>query len=424
MKATESALVKTLLTAASKAVWQEELLSSKTGQSYNIFEILGLSANELSHSLIIAQLLDPNGSHGQGPIFLKAFLETLDESKLLSTEKTEFTCKESVYDNLDKAIVTTEFHIGAKTADSGGRIDILIRCENHIFVIENKIFAGLQESQLKRYLDFANGEPVFYLTLEGANDTESNDSIPKEDNLFCISYAQDIISWLDRCAHLAISLPHIRETISQYRTLIQKLTKCGNRNMMTQELTNLILENREMYRAFEALKNCDQYLFEELDKKLFSIGESIAKQLGIKHNSAPIQRHRKYCGLGFGKDEWQHLNLNVSIQFSGTYYNDLFFGVCYTKENKASPKNELALRINDRFAETFGNSGSPESWWAAFQHYPDTWRYWRQETYEDILFSSPEEGVLGEFGQDLLTKIKAMSELVDEVIKNPALSNE
>ena len=52
---------------------QEE--KKKRGEHFNIFEILGIKTSEVRlHSAIIAELLNPNGNHGLGDKFLKAFI--------------------------------------------------------------------------------------------------------------------------------------------------------------------------------------------------------------------------------------------------------------------------------------------------------------------------------------------------------------
>ncbi|MDD2987273.1 PD-(D/E)XK nuclease family protein [Flavobacterium sp.] len=83
---------------------------------------------ETMHSFLIANLIDPNASHGQGNLFLKSFLKLLDIE---------------VFEK-DNWIVTAET----------GRIDILLRRlhPHTVVVIENKSnYAGDQENQLYRY---------------------------------------------------------------------------------------------------------------------------------------------------------------------------------------------------------------------------------------------------------------------------------
>lgn len=86
------------------------------------------SIGETMHSFLIANLINPNGEHGQGNLFLKTFLKQLDIQ---------------VFEN-DNWIVTAET----------GRIDILLkRIHPHtVVVIENKSnYAGDQDNQLYRY---------------------------------------------------------------------------------------------------------------------------------------------------------------------------------------------------------------------------------------------------------------------------------
>ena len=44
------------------------------GEQFNIFHACGVNHYETKHSAIIAEFLNPEGSHGQGDIYLKEFL--------------------------------------------------------------------------------------------------------------------------------------------------------------------------------------------------------------------------------------------------------------------------------------------------------------------------------------------------------------
>ena len=51
----------------------------KRGELFNIFNVLGLNTDETrTHSAFLAELLNPEGSHGLGDQFLQAFLNTVD----------------------------------------------------------------------------------------------------------------------------------------------------------------------------------------------------------------------------------------------------------------------------------------------------------------------------------------------------------
>jgi hypothetical protein len=54
-------------------------IAKATGENFNIFQTLELETDEGSHSKIIAELLNPKGSHGRGSEFLELFMEIVGE---------------------------------------------------------------------------------------------------------------------------------------------------------------------------------------------------------------------------------------------------------------------------------------------------------------------------------------------------------
>ena len=123
-----------------------------TGGRFNMFRLCGVNHYENTHSAIIAEFLNPNGSHGLKSKLLESFIETLGN---------DFTIE---HFNCEKARVRTEH------STEEGRIDILIEDNQHkAIIIENKIYANDQPEQLKRYNRYAqtykNGYQILYLTL-------------------------------------------------------------------------------------------------------------------------------------------------------------------------------------------------------------------------------------------------------------------
>ena len=103
----------------------------RRGEDFNIFEVMGMESDEVfTHSAILACLLDPNGSHGCGDVFLKLFL-----SSLLIFSDWNFSTK--------NAKTQVEYSIGPilKSREEGGRIDILLESDQKGIIIENKIYA-------------------------------------------------------------------------------------------------------------------------------------------------------------------------------------------------------------------------------------------------------------------------------------------
>ena len=122
-------------------------LESRIGR-FNIFDALGIVHQELRHSNFLAWLLDPAESHGQGGLFLRAFLMDL----LRQTPPGEQRLFSPVY--LDGAELR-----GVEVRREWRNIDLLITCEEPSFVIaiENKVNSGEHSDQLNRYRKIIQG---------------------------------------------------------------------------------------------------------------------------------------------------------------------------------------------------------------------------------------------------------------------------
>lgn len=218
-----------------------------TGENFNVFSILDRESDEVkTHSAIIAELLNPHGSHSQGTLFLKLFLKKLLK-KLQEDQKAQEELKqlreklEQIQEEeFDKFRVEVETSKKNKKGEALGRIDILIESGDVCIVIENKIYADDQKRQLGRYYEYASGTGkklgIIYLTLEGDGpkdftlygdekskfDEKELDKI--KDTVVCLSYEKFIDKWLDACIKEVARIPQIRETLHQYQMTVRKLT--------------------------------------------------------------------------------------------------------------------------------------------------------------------------------------------------------
>ena len=152
-------------------------------------------------------------------------------------------------------LTEVEKYIGEINGDytHGGRIDIAITdgVGNQIY-IENKIYAKDQKNQLLRYHNSNMDAELFYLTLEG--DTPSKESTGgtlTNDNYKCISYKVDILHWLQKCRKESVNIPVVRETITQYISLINILTNQSEQNAMSKEIRQFIIQNIELIESVE-----------------------------------------------------------------------------------------------------------------------------------------------------------------------------
>ncbi|UOE39716.1 PDDEXK-like family protein [Chryseobacterium oryzae] len=214
-----------------------------SGENFNIFSIMSMESDEVfTHSALIAELLNPKGSHGMGGDFLKAFYGIVLEE--------EFTLK------LDEVICAKEEHIGFRNKDQtlGGRLDIVLKdFQQNGFVIENKIYAGEQVNQLLRYKNKYPDAKLLYLTLYAESSRQvSSDGV----QYTSISYENDIKNWIEECTKLSFNKPIIRETLQQYSNLIKKLTHQTANKKMKEKIIEIISENfeasQEIYNNFLA----------------------------------------------------------------------------------------------------------------------------------------------------------------------------
>lgn len=185
---------------------------------FNVFEWIKLNKNfesnenrlsEIILSKIIANLLNPSGSHGQGRIFLDAFLhldailrriKPNDLDSLLKQQQISVTCeRRTVY-----------------IENSQRRIDILIDFKNFGLGIENKPWAVDQEKQVWDYSrnlqkEFKGNFCLLYLTLEGGDpskdsiDLKPKKNLQEKNQLIPISYRHDMLKWIKECCRLCES---------------------------------------------------------------------------------------------------------------------------------------------------------------------------------------------------------------------------
>ena len=235
------------------------------GDSFNIFEILNITSNEVqTHSRVIAELLNPKGSHYMGSLFLKRFLDLLDIDIQIDTE--------------DAAIYVEKF-IGRISEDrqTGGTIDILLESRGSAIIIENKIFAVDQENQLLRYVNYGRKNyskrfKVIYLTLDGKTPSKSSTDNQTLDEVVSVSYQDTIVQWISQCRELAIDKPTLRETLTVYRNTLLTLTNQSNDNRMNDEILSIIASSKNNINSFFALRD---------ENLLFGIKAKLIEQLKI-----------------------------------------------------------------------------------------------------------------------------------------------
>ena len=344
--------IKNLLNLVGKISEKNNEILDATGGRFNIFRVCGVNHYENIHSAIIAEFLNPKGSHGLKSKLLECFIETLCEIK---NEKESFKIENF---NCENAHVGTEHHTG------NGFIDILITDnQNKAIIIENKIYAGDQPDQLKRYDDYAKenykgGSQIVYLTLGGGEASEQScegvDYLP-------ISFAKTIIDWLEKCVAIASRFPMVRETIIQYINHLKQLTNQDMSAKNEKEVVEVLINNIE---AAKIISQDFPKIFDAIAKKRFNEEmEKFAESVGLTY---------EYWG---STESYLEFNLKNPAKWNNAYirFTKPVYGI--TTNNEASIFEETQKTLHERMKKAYKGY---DAWWGLQIPYPvltiDTWK--------------------------------------------------
>ena len=275
---------------------QEE--RNRKGENYNLFSILSIERYELKHSALIANLLDPKGSHGCGDAFLRAFFE-------IALKGTAYPFESSTPPNS-----YTEYYTGPIAGDTGGRIDILVKSSHYGLIIENKIYAGDQDKQLTRYDNYgretfgADGYLLVYLTLYGCDASKESTATKSAEEVgyLRLSYAEDILRWLEQCVRLADNKPLVRESLNQYIRTIKQLTYQDMNQKNIEKIIDLAVDHPEVVATLSSKRDAiaqgirKKYIFDKL--------KEYADQKGWLFDDTEITNPQGEPNIRFRKEGW------------------------------------------------------------------------------------------------------------------------
>ena len=285
---------------------------------YNIFTLFHKFSDEVNlHSNFIASLLDPNGDHYKGDLFLKLFLET---------------CGIDDFDiDTSMATVFKEFK----------HIDIYISDGKKHIILENKVYAKDQPTQIARYIKAIQNKDaevkdedicVLYLHPDGElPDKQSfgdyharllgeNPSIKFK----VISYGKEILEWIDKCKNEVSNLTDLNIFLSQYKDVIEMIYDRYKR-IDEMETANLVEIFKENYTAVSEIANNYQEMRKKIIDKFFkNVKENLEKDEAIKGTYSIELNSVAYRPIVIknttSQDEkWKKFYFTVEFQKSSTY---------------------------------------------------------------------------------------------------------
>ena len=234
---------------------------------YNIFTLFHDFSDEVNlHSNFIASLLDPNGDHYKGDLFLKLFLETcgIDDFSIETSTATIFK----------------EFK----------HIDIYISDGKKHIILENKVYAKDQPTQIARYIDTiqkegAKDEDICVLYLHPDGKLPDNQSFGDYHTRLLgenpsikfkvISYGKEILEWIDKCKNEVSNITDLNVFLSQYKDVIEMIYDRYKRidEMNNEDLVKIFKDN---YRAVsDIVSNYEQTRRKIIDEFFKNISDNL-----------------------------------------------------------------------------------------------------------------------------------------------------
>lgn len=238
---------------------------SITKYTFNIFSILRKYDEEVGlHSRFLAEMLNPKGSHSMS-IFQQLFIEQVINPAIEAQEWQRELLDSTVKYNCK----TEEYYQGL------GRVDIVLKSDENVIVIENKIHAADQKNQLQRYFEACEklgyctqNIYILYLNKTGVKVTNHGQGKLQDDQFGQISYKEDISSWLDLCVNQVKSYPHIEQTLLQYKRLIASLIGDNRSVKMKNSHVELLYQDDNFKLAYELSQSLDDLQI-DLQKKVW-----------------------------------------------------------------------------------------------------------------------------------------------------------
>ena len=296
----------------------QDVLWKRDGRGFNVFHLCQVDHYETMHSRIIAEFLNPQGSHGMGDVFLSDFFSLKEvrayiNGKGIKVDDADFS----------DARVTTE------EAYENGRCDIVIHWRGCGIVIENKIYAPDLPEQLLRYEEeiskYKEKPCIFYLTLDGH---EASPDSASGIEYACISYKDEITEWLKRIAQEAFDKPYLRESILQYRNLVKELSGQSKEQKMNAEIVKDVIASAESFKAACAVRGA-------LQDARAAIARLIMKGLAIE-----LSERENFSGMKLKDD-----GLYKFVKDTG-HSHQYWHGFFVEEENESS---KSAFRLNFQF---------------------------------------------------------------------------
>ena len=295
---------------------------------FNPFQFL--RTDEMGLSKILAFLLDPTETHGQGDLFLNSFLKFIGKHQFLAYQKVNIYCEKTTQETAQEKVQET----AQETIQENRRHDIFIEglLGNKIawvISIENKLQGAVDRpNQMHDYAkDLKNyvSESYFLIYLPIFSNNPPEISISEKDwaelmtkKKAMVLSASMIIQWLDNTIIIA---PAVKQFCNDFKKFLSE-DIMGNTQNSNELIECLVNNDKALFSALTVLET-KKSLYEKLMNMLI-------EQLKIR-----CSRYVKLINYGFELNENGIFN-NKEYEL---YLGDKEFGVsiCFSRKEACDP---------------------------------------------------------------------------------------
>lgn len=389
----------------------------KNEDNFNMFTILRKESDEVYlHSRFLSALLEPNGPHKLGKLFLNSFLNRIG----------------SDFDYDEKSL---EVYPNNQNRSEYKEIDICFidRVAKNAVMIENKIYHEDTNHEDKGQLENYYGRlieedkipedriEVYYLTLDGHEPSEDSVKLsgkyPElQDKVKCISYSVEILEWLRSIVKECYNKPSLRESIIQYIKIVEYMTKNDISIDERKEITSLIGMNEDNLMSAKLLIDNFNHVKWHTIYDFYIELETELQYRGFEILHKPEEKDITNLVHGGPKKRKVDLELtarkkNVPVWISAEFTDWLFWGVC----NDKILSKEISSRIKSFMTEN--KVFTQEDIWLC-------WKYFGDSDEERIYFPDfTEEGTFRLISPQyrkgmILRLVNEIEVFINEVLKN------
>ena len=186
-------------------------------------------------------------------------------------------------------------------------------------------------------------------------------------NYYKMSYSQDILQWVNECISISVDNPIVKETLIQYKKLVEKITFQTRSVEMTNAIIKQIINSKDDIKsAIIIANNVDELKIKLIVKYLKPELIKIAKKYSLLLDFPEDIIGQKYWGWDLYKKNWT--TLRIRFEFGEEDFNELIYGFVLKKSSKSL--DNYLRKIAPHKSKAF-----------AFYEWFDEFQYWNEEVF-------------------------------------------